>query len=319
MVEKVFAYILRENRQDKQLLAFEHKNFPDVPIQVPGGTLKEGEDPVEGLKREVWEESGLTDLNDIKKLGEADVESAVNGEKFHAYFFRCGVNVKCDKWDHVVKGDGEDEGLTFSYRWLDPQEALLVYDYYFHIFMRPRYLPDLFTEQSLLGLANDKISLMPHTGLWKREFLKEKDLLQKETDEVEIQHVGSTFVPWVPAKPIVDMAVKTEDPKDQIKNIENCGYQYRGEKGVKGRYYFVKGTSENRTHHIHMFEKGNQRYEDHLLFRNYLINNRDTAVEYGKLKLQLWRDHKKNRKKYTDEKSDFIEKTIKEARKENES
>ncbi|MFW5904571.1 MAG: GrpB family protein [Candidatus Natronoplasma sp.] len=69
-------------------------------------------------------------------------------------------------------------------------------------------------------------------------------------------------------------------------------------------------------HHIHMFEERSQRYEDHLLFRNYLINNRDTAEEYGKLKLQLWRDHKNDRKKYTDKKSDFIERTLKEAKKE---
>ncbi len=317
MVEKVFAYILRENRQDKQLLAFEHKDFQDVPLQVPGGTLKEGEDPVEGLKREVWEESGLTDFHNIKKLGEADIASAVNDEEFHAYFFRCDIDLNCETWDHVVKGDGEDEGLTFSYRWLDPQESLLVYDYYFHIFLRPRYLPDLFKEKSLLGLANDKISLMPHTGLWKREFLREKESLRKETNETEIQHVGSTFVPWLPAKPIVDIAVKAEEPKDQIKNIENCGYEYMGEKGVKGRYYFVKGTSDNRTHHIHMFEEGSQIFEDHILFRNYLINNRTIAEEYGKLKLQLWRNYRTNRKKYTDEKSDFIERTLNEARKEN--
>jgi len=314
MVEKVFGYILREDRRKKQLLAFEHKDFPDVPLQVPGGTLKEGEDPIEGLKREVREESGLTDLIDIKMLGEADVISAVDGNEFHAYYFRCDVHVNLDTWDHVVKGDGQDQGLTFSYRWLDPQESLLVYDYYFHIFMRPRYLPDLFTEQTLLGLSNDKISLMPHTGLWKREFLREKYLLQKGTDDCEIQHVGSTFVPWLPAKPIVDIAVEAKEPIDQIKDIENCGYEYKGEKGVKGRYYFTKGTPENRTHHVHMFEEGSQIYEDHLLFRNYLINNRDTAEEYGKLKLQLWRDHKKNRKRYTDEKSDFIERTLKEAK-----
>ncbi len=313
MVEKVFAYILRNKGEQKQLLAFAHKGFPDVPLQVPGGTLEEGEDPVEGLKREVKEESGLTDLDDIKVLGEADIASAVNNEEFHAYFFRCDVNIDSDTWDHVVKGDGEDHGLTFSYRWLDPQEALLVYDYYFHVFMRPRYLADFFNDKNLLGLANDRISLMPHTGLWIREFKKEKISLQKKTNETEIQHVGSTFVPWLPAKPIVDIAVKAKDPERQIKNIENCGYEYMGEKGVEGRYYLVKGTPDNRTHHIHMFEKGDQRYEDHLLFRDHLVKNRDIAEEYGRLKLRLWRDDKIGRKEYTKEKSDFIERTLQDA------
>ncbi len=316
MKEKVFAYILRNIGLKRQLLAFAHKDFPDVPLQVPGGSLKEGEDPAEGLKREIWEESGLTDLNNIKNLGEAYVDSAVNDEKFHAYYFRCDANIECDTWDYVVKGDGEDQGLTFSYRWLDPQECLLVYDYYFHTFMRPSYLPDLFTEQSLLGLSNDKISLMPHTRFWKSEFAKEKRSLQHNTNHTEIQHVGSTFIPWLPAKPIVDIAVNSKDPESQIKDIENCGYEYMGEKGVEGRYYFVKGTLENRTHHLHMFEKGNQKYEDHLLFRDHLVKNRDIAEEYGKLKLRLFRDDKINRKKYTKEKSDFIEKVLKLARKE---
>lgn len=310
MVEKVFAYILRERGEKKQMLAFAHKDFPDVPLLVPGGTLEGAEDPAEGLKREVYEESGLTDLRHVKMLGEADIASAVDDEEFHAYFFRCEVDIDRDTWDHVVKGEGEDHGLTFSYRWLDPQKALLVYDYYFHVFLRPNHLPDLFREQDLLGLANDKVSLMPHTGLWISEFTKEKRSLRHNTDLTEIQHVGSTFVPWLPAKPIVDIAISSKDPESQIEGIEDCGYGYMGEKGVEGRYYFVKGTPENRTHHIHMFEKGDQRYEDHLLFRDHLVKNIDVAEEYGRLKLRLWRDDKIGRKEYTKNKSDFIEKVL---------
>ncbi len=315
MVEKVFAYVIREKGSKKQLLAFDHKDFQEGALQVPGGTLKKGEDPVEGLKREVWEESGLTDLENIEKLGEADLASAVDGEEFHAHFFRCDTALGCDSWDHKVKGDGEDSGLCFSYRWLDPQECLLVYDYYFHVFMRPRYLPDLFKEEHLLGLSNDKISLMPHTVLWKRGYVKEKKILERGTGVTEIQHVGSTSIPWIPGKPIIDIAVSAKDTEEEIKDIENCDYEYKGEKGIKGRYYFVRGSPENRTHHVHMFEEGSQRYEDHILLRDHLINNRETAEEYGKLKLQLWRKYRERREKYTEEVSDFIEKTLQEVKK----
>lgn len=310
MLKKVFAYILREDGSKKQILAFSHKDHPEVPLQVPGGTLEEGEKPIDGLKREVREESGITDLRHIKKLGEADIYNPEADEEYHAYFFRCTSSLGEDTWDHIVTGDGEDRGLVFSYRWVAPQEALLVHDYYFHVFMRPRYLPDLFTEDSLLGLSNNKISLMPHTGLWTKEYKIEEKRLEGKVADCEIQHVGSTFVPWVPAKPVIDIAVSVKEPEEQIENIEGCGYSYKGEMEVEGRYYFVKGPPENRTHHIHMFKKGNQRYKDHILFRNHLVSNKDTAEEYGRLKLRLWRCYRGQRKKYTEAKSDFIERVL---------
>ncbi len=310
MLKKVFAYILREVTSKKQILAFSHKDHPDVPLQVPGGTLEEGEDPLDGLKREVWEESGITDLQEVKKLGEADIYNPEADEEYHAYFYRCATSLEKDGWDHEVTGKGEDRGLRFSYQWLDPQEALLIHDYYFHVFMRPRYLPDLFTDESLLGLSNQKISLVPHTGSWKKEFKKEEKRLENKETYLEIQHVGSTFVPWLPAKPVIDIAVSAEHPEEEIGNIERCGYRYKGEMGVEGRYYFVKGPPENRTHHIHMFKKGSQRYQDHILFRNHLVSNRDTAEEYGRLKLRLWRQFRGQRKKYTEAKSDFIERVL---------
>lgn len=315
MIQKVLAYILNTDDKADRLLAYSHKNFPEVPLLVPGGTIQKGEAPLEALKREVREESGLTDLYDIEKLGEADI---YNDEKedYHGHFFRCRTDHELTEWEYKVQGDGEDRGLIFCYEWLQAQEALLVHDYYFHVYMRAEYLPTLFSEDSLLGLSNKNISLMPHTELWKECFENEKNELERRIAGLEIEHVGSTAIPWIPAKPIIDIVMSVGKPERVIEDIEDCGYEYMVEKGVKGRFYFVKGQEENRTHHIHLFEKDNQRYQDHLLFRDYLTENRDLAERYGKLKLELWRKNRGERRKYTEEKSDFITHILDKARSE---
>ncbi len=310
MKDKVYAYVLRSDDCRDRLLAFTHKAFPDVPMLVPGGTLEEGEDPQECMKRKVFEESGLACLYDIEKLGETDLTDAEGMEEFHTHFFVCRSEKFRDTWEHTVTGDGEDQGMVFQYRWLPPQKVLLVYDYYFHIFMRPEYLPTLFTDESLLGLANDTISLMPWTPLWEKEFANARDELLSVLPGADIEHVGSTSVPDLPAKPIIDMAISVNGPELHIESVEGCGYHYMGEKGVSGRFYFVKGPSYRRTHHIHMFEKGNPIYQEHLTFRDTLREYPYLAREYGKLKLRLWRELSSDRKTYTESKSQFIEDII---------
>ncbi len=163
------------------------------------------------------------------------------------------------------------------------------------------------TEESLLGLSNQKISLMPHTPLWKKEFQVSKEELQNCLPDAEIEHTGSTAIPWIPAKPIIDIAIAAHEPEDKIAEVEGCGYLYMGEKGVPGRFYFVKGLRERRTHHIHMFEKGSEQYAEHIFFRDHLLAHRITAEEYGKLKLRLWRKYSGDRKAYTKAKAKFIQ------------
>ncbi len=317
MMEKVYAYILRSQESSDGLLAFTHKGHPEVPMQVPGGTLEEGESPCHGMKREVFEESGLTELYDIEKLGEAILTDAEGKVEFLGHFFVCRTGHPPKGWEHTVTGDGEDEGLVFQYKWLPPQKVLLVYDHYFHVFMRPEYLPSLFTQESLLGLPNDTVSLMPPTPLWQREFINAREELIKVLPDPEIEHIGSTSVPDLPAKPIIDIAISVPDPKQHIDAVERCGYHYRGEQGIQGRFYFVRGPSDNRTHHIHMFEKDSQLYKEHLLFRDTLRKDPTLAQKYGKLKLNLWRKLSGDRKIYTASKSEFIEKTISDARRKN--
>jgi GrpB-like predicted nucleotidyltransferase (UPF0157 family) len=94
--------------------------------------------------------------------------------------------------------------------------------------------------------------------------------------------------------------------------LEKIGYEYRGENGIAGRFYFVKG--EPRTHHLHMFLPEHDAFRNHLLFRDYLLQNSAVAGEYDKLKKDLAQKFQNDRDAYLDGKADFIEKILKIAR-----
>ena len=131
MVEGVFAYIFNSKKDKRRLLAYSHKNHPEKPLLVPGGSIKDGEKPIDALKREIKEESGLTDIYEIMKLGEADIISEIADQKVHGHFYRCKTDHDLTEWEHEVKGQDIDHGLIFKFHWLEPQKALLVHDYYF--------------------------------------------------------------------------------------------------------------------------------------------------------------------------------------------
>ena len=144
-VDKVGAYILRENTKDHdQLLIFAHKNHPEAPVQIPGGTIEAKETPREAVIREVREETGLEEFEIKTKLGTATYfkESTKQEIKRHFYLIRV-TEMTEDSWEHRVNGSGEDKGFIFSFRWVGPKNALLIYDE-FHKFLTPEYLPTLF-------------------------------------------------------------------------------------------------------------------------------------------------------------------------------
>ena len=321
LTRKVSTYIVRENNKGyDELLVFSLKDHPEVPVQIPGGTVEVGEDLISALKREIYEESGLTKYEIIKKLGETVYYNDLKN-KFKRHFYLIRVpKTTSDNWKHKVGGNGKDKGLNFNYFWYEPQEVLLIYKRDHH-FLSRRYIPSLFPDKVMLGLRNDKISLMPDDEFWREKFRKEKKLIQKNiTESIIIDHIGSTSIPKIPAKPIIDIGLginESMDVKAIVKSLEEVGYIYKGENGISGRHYFVKGSPENRKYHIHMFVVNHPDWKNHLLFRNYLINNEELAKEYGKLKINNWKLFKGNRKAYTESKNKFIQNVLKQAKKNN--
>ncbi len=126
---------------------------------------------------------------------------------------------------------------------------------------------------------------------WPLLFVEEREKLKLlfGNEIIDIHHIGSTSVPGLKAKPIIDMmpVVKDIDLVDQYnQEMQAIGYEPQGENGIPGRRYFQKG-GDNRSHHVHIYQVGSYDIERHLAFRDYLHRHPDVKKSYGDLKERL--------------------------------
>jgi GrpB-like predicted nucleotidyltransferase (UPF0157 family) len=181
-------------------------------------------------------------------------------------------------------------------------------------------------EERIKRVLADKVAMVSYNPDWPRMFRLERDhLLNCLPNELikRIEHFGSTAIPGMSAKPIVDILVEVtslEETKKKIVPIlkaKEYDYFWRPTMGddIPPFYaWFIKrDSSGGRTHHIHMVE-GDFEHWDRLLFRDYLIEKAAVAQEYQNLKINLAKRYPDDRVTYTREKSEFIEKVTHEAK-----
>ncbi|MFF5400799.1 GrpB family protein [Peribacillus butanolivorans] len=161
----------------------------------------------------------------------------------------------------------------------------------------------------MLGLPKGEVFLVPWTNDWEKEFLLEKERIQKVIGQniLAVHHIGSTAIKHLSAKPIIDIAIEVkgfQDGEKCVKALETLGYSYKGTNVLPERYYFNKG--EPRTHQIHMYQSGNKYLLERLDFRDYLRNNETARIQYKKLKQELSTVNKNNKHKYADDKTNFV-------------
>lgn len=129
-----------------------------------------------------------------------------------------------------------------------------------------------------------------------------------------MEHVGSTAVPGVEAKPIIDIAVATTERgiiEDLKQPLADLGYIDRGDGGQDGGYLFVKESSpEFRTHHLHIVEKGDPQWSRYLEFRDTLKASGTIRRQYSELKRTLAMSCSEDRRRYTASKDEFISEVL---------
>ncbi len=154
---------------------------------------------------------------------------------------------------------------------------------------------------------------MPYDPRWAEEFARESSLVARAMDDlvVAIHHIGSTAIPGISAKPIIDMVAAVSDVAlldEKRQEMAALGYEAMGEFGMSGRRYFRKNDRHgNRTHQVHAFKTGSTQIERHLAFRDFMRTHADHAKLYDALKRELAERYPTDTASYTDGKDEFIQ------------
>lgn len=171
----------------------------------------------------------------------------------------------------------------------------------------------------MLGLKRETVKLTPHHPQWKNDARNTIALLKKILGKiaVDIQHIGSTAIPHIDAKPIIDIVVGVERLEDVLpyeESLQQHGIIFRGEDRI-GQFLFVIGdfTKDTRTHHIHIVQQNSNTWNNYINFRDYLIAFPSKAALYNACKQKLAQQFANDRKSYTQGKQKLIETLLREA------
>ncbi len=171
----------------------------------------------------------------------------------------------------------------------------------------------------MIGLKRGLVELHDHEKSWEENAASTVEKLKNifGTAAVDIQHVGSTSIKGIRAKPIIDIAVSVnsyDDVYPLIPVLEKWGFHLR-QHAVENDVLFVCGDFEadTRTHHIHVVKAGSKQWQDYINFRDYLNHCPDVAKEYERIKLGLMHKCKDDRIAYTEGKEEFIKRALRDA------
>jgi len=172
----------------------------------------------------------------------------------------------------------------------------------------------------MLGLKRGTVKLLPHNISWVKEFEREKKrLLSRLGDSIiDIQHIGSTAIPNIPAKPMIDILVGINSMRNRakfIKPLEALGYKWRKDVARPNKQlFFMEGPESKITHRLQLKKYKGAPWNADILFRDYLRKNKKRARQYAQLKRRLADKYANDIGKYMGGKAQFIGETIEIAR-----
>ena len=165
-----------------------------------------------------------------------------------------------------------------------------------------------------LGLESGTVRLVPHDPAWAALFSAEALRLRAELGPdlpLALEHIGSTAVPGLVAKPILDLLggyLPSARVESYITAIERAGYMHRGEQGIPGREFFRRG--EPRAYHLHLVVQHNAFWREHLAFRDALREQPAIRDAYATLKLDLAGQYPRDREAYIEGKGPFVRQVV---------
>ncbi len=177
-------------------------------------------------------------------------------------------------------------------------------------------MTDDFDDQPPSPPQPPPLIVVDYNPAWPRAFeIAKAQILKAVGPHVQtVEHVGSTSVVGLPAKPIIDILVGVhdwEEARATIAPLERVGWEFRGQRGIPRRHYFVIRLPDgSRTHHLHMLELTSPHYTDMLAFRDYLRANPITTTEYANLKRTLALCPESQRGAYQQAKAPFIQRVL---------
>ena len=169
----------------------------------------------------------------------------------------------------------------------------------------------------MIGLKRNTVKLKEWTPILAELYENEKNIIlnKLKPETIDIQHVGSTSISSLKAKPIIDIAIgieKLENGIKLIKSLENLDYEHRGNAGIEGRYFFVKGSEDCRSVYLHVEEYEGIIWRSHIVFRDILRKDETLRLEYQNLKEKLAKEFPNDRDAYCKIKGEWIERVLKE-------
>ena len=166
-----------------------------------------------------------------------------------------------------------------------------------------------------LGLESGVVRLVSYQPVWSILFEREAAMLREAAGNNvgRIEHIGSTSIPGLVAKPVLDLMAEVETEAEGwclAPTIETLGYEFRPDEDVPGRLYFRKFHGGRRTHHLSLTERGSDFWRRQIVFRDYLRSHTEVMQEYLVLKRELAARFRSDRPSYTDGKTKFVEKVL---------
>ena len=295
-----------------------------------GGRMRFGETAEEAVLRETEEETGVK--LEIDRLGFIHETFFYHDSPKHygkpvqeiSFYFYMKTPADFSPVCRSVALDGQAETLM----WVSPEDEIRYYPAFFKTeLLRPAPGIRHIVTDERIGLPRGVVRLAKHQTLWETEAQHTVTVLKRIFGDTasDIRHVGSTSIPAIMAKPIIDIAVAVksfDDIQPLIPELEKNGFYYRPNCDIRNQMLFARGsfydgTGDVQTHFIHVVEAGSREWTDYINFRDYMNTHPEDARAYEALKLRLANEAPLDggRKQYLAGKQAFITEMLQKAEK----